>query len=108
MMAAAVNCLVNDASLKFVLASIGRRQRKSVIPYPRRNPGFPLRTTRTAAPGALLDFSEAKTASIWSAETWAEAVTIDRLTAEKAKANSTADASRVFKKGPSTDLDTRV
>ena len=80
-MQAAVNCLVNDASRKFVCASIGRKVRRSVTPYPRRKMGLPLRTTRTAAPGAVVDFSEEKTASIWAGETWAEEVTADKISA---------------------------
>src|SRR5208337_1132120 len=95
MMQAAVNCLVNEASRKFVFASMGRRVRRSVTPYPRRKTVLALRTTSTAAPGALLDFSEAKMASIWLEETWAEVET-----AEKARARSNAGASLEFKASP--------
>src|SRR5580658_5136098 len=96
MMQAAVNCLVNEARRKLVWASILVRVRNSVTPYPRRNTTRrPLRTTRTAAPGASFDFSEAKMASTWLAETWAELVT-----AEKTKAQSKAVASLVLMASP--------
>src|SRR5271157_2066039 len=97
MIQVAVNCLVNEASRKFVFASMGWRVRRSVTPYPRRKTGRPLWTTSTAAPGALLDFSEAKMASIWVEETWGDAET-----AEKARVRSRAFASLVFKAIPRT------
>src|SRR5271166_284623 len=93
-MLAAVNCLVNEARRKFVSASIGRRVRRSLTPYPRRKTGRPLRTTSTAAPGALLDFSELKMASIWVGETWAE----QRL--GKKSASRSANKYLVFKGNP--------
>src|SRR5271169_732413 len=99
MMHAAVNCLVNDASRKLVCSSIFVRVRRSVTPYPRRKTVPPLRTTSTAAPGALLDFSGAKMASIWREETWAEAVT-----AEKTSADSNAVASLIFTVDPRSAL----
>src|SRR5260370_8689104 len=73
MIAVAVNCLVKEAKRKFVFASIGRKVRRSVTPYPRRNTGCPSRTTRTAAPGAWLDLREEKMASTWVDETCADA-----------------------------------
>src|SRR5579871_1283216 len=72
MMHAAVNCLVKEASRKFVCASIGRRVRRSVTPYPWRNTALPFLMTITAAPGASDDFSGAKIASICDDETCAK------------------------------------
>src|SRR3954466_8736585 len=80
MMQVAVNCFVKEARRKLVVGPIGCLVRKSVTPYPWRNTGLPWCTTSTAAPGALLDFSEPKTASIWPDETRVE----DRL-AQKLK-----------------------
>src|SRR6266567_7827895 len=94
MIAVAVNCLVNDARRKFVLASMGCRVRRSVTPYPRRKTGLPSRTTRIAAPGALVDLRDAKMVSICVEETWAEA--------EKASGNSNVIANGVFKASPRT------
>src|SRR5437763_1429860 len=72
MMQVAVNCLVKEASRKLVLGSMECSVRSSVTPYPWRKTTCPWRMTRTAAPGALLDFSEEKTSSICVDETWAE------------------------------------
>src|ERR1700686_4721285 len=83
MMQAAVNCFVNDARRKFVCASIGRRVRRSVTPYPWRKTGLPLRMTRTAAPGAVAELSGAKMASIWVEETWAGVVAAEKINARK-------------------------
>src|SRR5580700_10144251 len=94
MMEAAVNCLVNDASRKFVCPSMGRTVRRSVTPYPRRKTGFPSRTTRTAAPGALEDFRGAKMASTWVGETWAEAVATEKISAQENTAASFSFKSR--------------
>src|SRR5580700_3256574 len=87
MMQAAVNCLVNDARRKLVFAPMGSRVRRSVTPYPRRNTGRPLRTTRTAAPGASLDLSVEKMESIRLAETWP----VEICAAVKASANATSN-----------------
>src|SRR5271167_344724 len=95
MMAVAVNCLVKEARRKFVFASIGRRVRRSVTPYPRRNTGCPLWITRTAAPGAVLDFRGAKMASIWEGETWAAAEK-----AKRTRATRSVFASLFFKASP--------
>src|SRR5258707_10791795 len=73
MIAAAVNCLVNDARRKLVFESMGCNVRKSVTPYARRNTGRPSRTTRTAAPGALPDFRDEKMASTCADETCPDA-----------------------------------
>src|SRR5438270_9598294 len=97
MMAAAVNCLVKDARRKFVEGSMGCFVRRSVTPYPRRKTGFPLRMTRTAAPGALLDFRGAKTASMRVEETWAVAAP-----EEQTRPNSNAVASFGFRIDPRT------
>src|SRR5207245_7861893 len=91
MMQVAVNCLVKEASRKSVTGLIRARVRRSVTPYPRRNTGLPLLTTRTAAPGALVDFNDSNTASIWLLENWAEAEA-QRMTHETRKASG----SRVF------------
>src|SRR5579859_209488 len=82
MMHAAVNCFVNDARRKFVCASMGWRVRMSVTPYPWRKTGFPLRMTRTAAPGAVVDFRGEKMASTWVGETWAVEKTLKNASAE--------------------------
>src|ERR1700680_4080864 len=102
MMEAAVNCLVNEARRKFVFASMGRRVRRSVTPYPRQKTGCPLRTTRTAAPGASLDFSDAKMASIRLVRTWA-ATTVETTTAHRKH----AAASRGLKSLSSQHPDSR-
>src|SRR5579859_1064404 len=94
MMHAAVNCFVNDARRKFVCASMGWRVRMSVTPYPRRKTGLPLRMTRTATPGAVVDFRGKKMASIWVEDTWAEA-SADK----KSEIRSTA-ACQIFKGKP--------
>jgi hypothetical protein len=52
---------------------------------------LPLLTTRTAAPGAFVDFNESNTASIWLLETWAQ-TEARRMTHETRKASG----SRVF------------
>src|SRR5271166_3574975 len=93
-MQAAVNCLVNEARRKLVWASILVRVRRSVTPYPRRNATRPLRTTSTAAPGALLDFSGAKIASIWLGETWPEAKTVEEKIAKPSSAAASVDFKR--------------
>src|SRR6478736_3257905 len=72
MMQVAVNCLVKEASRKLVFGSMGVRVCRSVTPYPCRKTTCPWRTTSTAAPGALLDFSEEKRSSTWADETWAK------------------------------------
>src|SRR5689334_1388941 len=72
MIQVAVNCLVKEASRKLVFDSMGCRVRRSVTPYPWRKTTCPWRTTSTATPGALLDFSEAKRSSICVDETWAQ------------------------------------
>src|SRR5580658_3892455 len=87
MMQAAVNCLVNDARRKLVFASMGCRERRSVTPYPRRNTGRPLRTTRTAAPGSSLDLSVEKIESIRLAET----CRVEICAAAKASASATSN-----------------
>src|SRR5580658_8277732 len=93
MMQAAVNCSVNDARRKLVFASMGCRVRRSVTPYPRRNTGRPLRTTRTAAPGASLDLSVEKMESIWLVETWLVDTCLVEICAEaKASASATSKA----------------
>src|ERR1700684_482028 len=92
MMQAAVNCLVNDARRKSVCASILVLLRRSVTPYPRRKTTRPLRTTSTAAPGASLDFSAAKMASIWLEDTCA-----DEAAEEKTAKTSNPVASVDFK-----------
>src|ERR1700741_3439560 len=86
MMHVAVNCLVKEASRKSVTGLMRVRVRRSVTPYPRRNTGLPLLTTRTAAPGALVDFNESNTASIWLLETWPE-TEARRMTHETRKAS---------------------
>src|SRR5579864_8647504 len=85
MMQVAVNCLVNDARRKFVCASIGCRVRRSVTPYPRRKTGCPSWMTRTAAPGAALDFNAEKMASIWEEGTWAVPRIAGRIIARASK-----------------------
>src|ERR1700722_2553739 len=99
MTAAAVNCLVKEARRKFVCASIRCWVRRSVTPYPRRKAGLPLWTTRTAAPGASVDFRESKIASILVEETWAGA-----LPENKASADSSAILSLVFNASPRLSL----